>query len=56
MFNLNAFPFEVTLGCGATSSENCTYFASTAGETGQCCATICPCGSNICQVRSTLMI
>ncbi len=40
-----------TIGCGGTSSENCTYFQSGGSEIGQCCATICPCGDNICQVR-----
>jgi hypothetical protein len=43
--------FLVTLGCGTTSSENCTYFdiASTINA-GACTAKICKCNSNICQV------
>jgi hypothetical protein len=43
--------FPVTLGCGGTSSQNCTYFESsgTVGA-GQCAATICKCSSDICQV------
>eukprot|EP00095_Tigriopus_kingsejongensis_P010885 maker-scaffold86_size395752-snap-gene-2.32 protein:Tk10885 transcript:maker-scaffold86_size395752-snap-gene-2.32-mRNA-1 annotation:"PREDICTED: uncharacterized protein LOC100905950" len=40
-----------SLGCGQTSSENTTYFESTAGTAGDCMATICPAGLNICQIR-----
>ncbi len=48
-------PCKVTIGCGATSSENCTYFTSSTVTNGQCCATICPCGDNICQVRNRMV-
>ena len=40
----------VTIACGATTSENCTYFESQGSETGACRAKICKCDSNICQV------
>lgn len=41
-----------TIGCGATSSENQTYFDSTnSPSAGECRAKICKCGSNICQIR-----
>jgi len=40
----------VTMGCGQTSVENCTYFDSNNVAAGGCSATICPCGNNICQV------
>lgn len=40
-----------TLGCGGTSSQNCTYFQSGGQEVGQCRLKICPCGDNICQLR-----
>merc|ERR1711971_124357 len=40
-----------TLGCGETSSENCTYFQSGGQEVGQCRIKICPCSDNICQLR-----
>merc|ERR1719225_1842890 len=41
-----------TLGCGGSSSENCTYFDSaTTVATGSCKAKICPCNDNICQMR-----
>eukprot|EP00095_Tigriopus_kingsejongensis_P003561 maker-scaffold877_size102761-snap-gene-0.12 protein:Tk03561 transcript:maker-scaffold877_size102761-snap-gene-0.12-mRNA-1 annotation:"PREDICTED: uncharacterized protein LOC100161421" len=40
-----------TLNCGASSTENCTYFESTGGEVGACRATVCPCSDNICQLR-----
>ena len=43
--------FIVTLSCGATSSENCTYFQSSTNDPGACRVTICPCSDNICQLR-----
>ena len=42
---------SVTLGCGQTSSENCTYFQSGGQEVGQCRIKICPCSDDICQLR-----
>merc|ERR1719445_2730462 len=44
------------LNCGATSSENNTYFESTGSETGSCNLKICPCNDNICQVLFLLTI
>lgn len=43
----------VVLGCGQTSSQNCTYFESTAISNGLCRATICKATSNICQVSKS---
>ena len=44
--------FLVTLTCGGTSSENCTYFDSATSQgTGACKAEICKLNSNICQIR-----
>ena len=40
----------VTIGCGATSSENCTYFESSAAPDGGCVGKICKCNTDICQV------
>ncbi|XP_059087694.1 uncharacterized protein LOC131884073 isoform X2 [Tigriopus californicus] len=40
-----------TARCGATRSENCTYFESNGGEVGSCSVNICPCSDNICQLR-----
>jgi len=40
-----------TLGCGASSSENCTYFEVATAPTGPCTAEICKINSNICQMR-----
>ena len=42
--------FSVTLGCGASSSENCTYFEVTGANDGPCSAEICKCSDDICQV------
>ncbi len=45
-----SFMLSVSVGCGEMSSENCTYFNSEAVvQAGACRATICPCGSDICQ-------
>ena len=44
--------FSVTIGCGQTSSENCTYFDSSSPTAGACSVTICPCSNDICQVRN----
>ncbi len=43
---------SVTLHCGGTSSQNCTFFQSTGADSGCCTAKICPCNDNICQLRS----
>lgn len=40
-----------SLGCGGSSSENCTYFESNSVGTGDCKAKICKCSSDICQVK-----
>merc|ERR1712211_5512 len=40
-----------SIGCNAQKNENCTYFQSTGTPTGACNARICPCASNICQLR-----
>lgn len=40
-----------TIGCGSTSSENCTYFEVSGAPTGPCNGKICKCNSNICQMR-----
>ena len=39
----------VTVGCGGTSGENCTYFENTNAQSGDCVATICK-QNNVCQV------
>ena len=41
----------VTLGCGASTSENCTYFEASSLANGACAAEICKCNSNVCQIR-----
>ena len=41
---------QVTRACGQTISENCTFFESTGGETGQCQLEICRTNSNVVQV------
>jgi len=41
-----------TLSCGAVSSENCTYFQSSATQpAGQCGISVCKASSDICQLR-----
>ena len=39
--HLNCFISTVSVGCGRTSSENCTYFESSGNEVGDCTLTIC---------------
>ncbi|XP_059088965.1 uncharacterized protein LOC131885059 [Tigriopus californicus] len=39
-----------SLGCGGTSSENCTYLQQ-SGSSNPCTFTICKCSSNICRIR-----
>jgi hypothetical protein len=42
---------SVSLNCGGSSSQNCTYFVSTGTEVGECTMSVCPCNNNICQLR-----
>jgi len=42
---------QFTLGCGSSSTENCTYFELTTAPTGGCSAQICRASTNICQIR-----
>jgi hypothetical protein len=50
----------VTLQCGQTSSENCTYL--TLGDTGttnlptNCVYTLCPINQNVCRIRLDFMV
>ena len=44
------YKFSVTLGCGGSSSENCTYFEVTGANDGACSAQICKISSDVCQV------
>ncbi|XP_059086854.1 uncharacterized protein LOC131883404 [Tigriopus californicus] len=41
------------VGCNMEVSENCTYFSSSIGRVGSgfCNAKVCPCSSDICQIR-----
>ncbi len=50
LLNLNC---KVRVGCGGSSSENCTYFSSGGGGVGagSCVARICPRSTDICQVN-----
>ncbi len=46
----------VSLACGGTSSENCTYITQTSTTSspvtsGSCEYTICKCDSDICRIR-----
>lgn len=41
----------VTIRCGGSTSENCTYFESQGTESGSCTSTICRSNSNVCQIR-----
>ena len=43
--------FTVSITCGQTSTENCTYFDNSGANLGACSATICPTTNNICQVN-----
>ena len=38
-------------GCGATTSVNNTYFASSSSDSSPCTFTVCKCSSDICQIR-----
>ena len=43
---------SVVLGCGGSTSQNCSYFQSSANtlQSGQCTLKICKCSTDICQV------
>ncbi len=45
---------SVTIGCGGSTSENCTYFEYTGSNTGSCNARVCKLSSAICQIRLDL--
>ena len=53
---IELFYFTVTVGCGGSSSENCTYFEVTGANNGPCVAQICKANSNICQVSYTFQM
>merc|ERR1711878_188407 len=40
-----------SIGCGGSSSENCTYVEISSPSAGMCNAQICPTTTNICQIR-----
>merc|ERR1712203_431959 len=40
-----------SIGCGGSSSENCTYVEISSPSAGMCNAQICPTTINICQIR-----
>ncbi|TRY61834.1 hypothetical protein TCAL_13320 [Tigriopus californicus] len=46
---------KVSLGCGGTSSENCTYLQQ-SGSSNPCTFTICKCSSNICRIRLDFVV
>ena len=53
------FYFSVSLACGATTSENCTYLslASTAAVAGTSCTyTICPASSTVSRIKLDLTV
>ena len=44
--------FTVTLGCGETTSENCSYMINPGTiSAGECRLRVCPCSEHICQIR-----
>merc|ERR1719225_2608150 len=43
-----------TLGCGGSTSENCTYFEYSGSNSGACNARVCKLSSAICQIRLDL--
>ena len=51
-FKIILLLFTVTVGCGATINENCTYFEATGLGSGECRTMLCPCSNNICQVNN----
>ena len=46
----------VTVRCGETKNENCTYFEASGTESGACRVKICKCDPNVCQVNSIVCI
>ena len=52
--NLNSNIISVTIGCGGSSSENCTYFEYSGSNSGPCNARICKLSNAICQIRLDL--
>ena len=45
----HALSFSVTVGCGSSSGENCTYFEVTGAVAGSCASQICA-SDDVCQV------
>jgi hypothetical protein len=43
-----------TIGCGGSTSENCTYFEYSGSNSGACNARVCKLSSAICQIRLDL--
>merc|ERR1712226_1306574 len=43
-----------SIGCGGSSSENCTHVEISSPSAGMCNAQICPATTNICQIRLDL--
>ena len=52
------FYISVSLACGATTSENCTYLtlAATATPASACTYTICPASSTVSRIRLDLTV
>ena len=48
-FIKHALSFSVTVGCGSSSGENCTYFEVTGAVAGACASQICV-SDDVCQV------
>ena len=48
------FDISVTIGCGGSTSENCTYFEYSGSNSGPCNARVCKISSSICQIRLDL--
>ena len=50
LWNCKELYLTVTIRCGETKNENCTYFESSGTESGACRVKICKCDPNVCQV------
>ena len=52
--------FSVSLSCGGSASENCTYISQTSiskePDTDPCTYTICKCQSDICRIRFDFIV